>query len=338
MKAFDVKLVQDSALVQCLCTLKRFIKYFVVNSLITMYKSLKESKLIQVEEMFQRPPTPVPPQSSNMDEPLPAYFYFDTMKYSQPFQPQVTSPITPISVPSLLLQFDAAPTRAYPHQQQQVFHQPVMHHQQNYHMPAPFVQHHVPPQATLIQPVPPVQQQPQIQQQQPKKAKKKKKQKPTATITSLPIVQYDAPLEDSIWEEITMYKSDGHRYFREGKHEDALHSYGMALALLPSPNKKQSNKQFADHYGLEAERALLHANRAACFLKIGAFENVIAETTLSLKFEPKHVKSLYRRAYANEQLHYYDAAMRDYEAAIALNGNSNDLQDALVRVRAKLGQ
>src|SRR5690606_31666029 len=42
LRAF--KISYDDKLVQCLCSLKRFVQYFVVNSVVTMYRCLKKAK------------------------------------------------------------------------------------------------------------------------------------------------------------------------------------------------------------------------------------------------------------------------------------------------------
>jgi tetratricopeptide (TPR) repeat protein len=117
---------------------------------------------------------------------------------------------------------------------------------------------------------------------------------------------------------------EGNAHFRSGHFEEAVRAYTVALALLPS------------NYDLENERAILHANRAAAFLKLRAYERVIEETTLCLASEPKHAKSLYRRAFANEMLRNYREAIVDYETALRFNPGSQEIREALGRIRGNL--
>src|SRR5690606_31731716 len=142
-------------------------------------------------------------------------------------------------------------------------------------------------------------------------------------------------------QEINQLKLKGNDYFRQGNYKESLQCYSLALALLPSKNlsdNQQSNQDTIQNgrrvlSPIDIERVLLHANRAAAFLKMESFKEAAAEATLSLQIEPRHVKSLYRRGQANEYLKNYNEARRDYAAALALSPTSTELMDALIRVK-----
>ncbi len=59
-------------------------------------------------------------------------------------------------------------------------------------------------------------------------------------------------------------KEDGNGHFKAGRHEEALACYTKAIKLNP-------------HGG--AETAVYYKNRAACFLKLGKNEEVVADCT-----------------------------------------------------------
>jgi tetratricopeptide (TPR) repeat protein len=149
--------------------------------------------------------------------------------------------------------------------------------------------------------------------QEEKKAHHVKKMKKRIIIT---------PEEEQVpFDDISRLKVEGNTYYRNGHFEEAVRAYTVALALLPNNFD---------------ERAILHANRAAAFLKLRAYERVIEETTHCLASEPKHAKSLFRRAFANEMLQNYQLAIVDYETAYRFNPGSQDIQEALERVRVSM--
>ncbi|XP_048256515.1 protein unc-45 homolog B-like [Haliotis rufescens] len=96
-------------------------------------------------------------------------------------------------------------------------------------------------------------------------------------------------------------KEEGNQLFKDGNIDKALACYTQALELGPLK---------------EAEKSVLHKNRAACFLKKEQYEKVIDEATKSLDLTPNDPKALFRRCQAYEKLDKLDEAFRD--AAIVM--------------------
>ena len=73
--------------------------------------------------------------------------------------------------------------------------------------------------------------------------------------------------------------------------------YEEALQLAPEDAKKQ--------------RAVYHANLAACHLRTKHFEDAVQDSTAALELEPDYVKALLRRAAAYEELDDLEHALAD---------------------------
>ena len=73
--------------------------------------------------------------------------------------------------------------------------------------------------------------------------------------------------------------------------------YEEALRIAPEDAKKQ--------------RAVYHANLAACHLRTKHFEDAVQDSTAALELEPDYVKALLRRAAAYEELDDLEHALAD---------------------------
>ena len=81
---------------------------------------------------------------------------------------------------------------------------------------------------------------------------------------------------------------------------EALSTYEHALTLTPAKG---------------SDRALLHANRAACFLKEHKVSDAIRECSSALEAEPNYERALVRRARAFEMAGKLDLACQDLTLA-----------------------
>ncbi|CAL0324428.1 unnamed protein product [Lupinus luteus] len=113
-------------------------------------------------------------------------------------------------------------------------------------------------------------------------------------------------------------KLEGNKFFGEGKYEEALSQYELALQVAPDvPSSVEV-------------RSICHSNRAVCFLKLGKYEDTIKECAKALELNPVYVKALVRRGEAHEKLEHYDEAIADMKKIIEVDP-SNDQAKKVIR-------
>ncbi|KAG4305591.1 hypothetical protein PORY_001147 [Pneumocystis oryctolagi] len=84
------------------------------------------------------------------------------------------------------------------------------------------------------------------------------------------------------------YKLNGNEMFRQEFFDAAVASYQKALDIS-SPNAK-------------SQRAVYHANIAACYIHQKLWDLAVDACTQALKEDPYYIKALHRRAQANEKI------------------------------------
>ncbi|KAI0004300.1 TPR-like protein [Russula compacta] len=158
-------------------------------------------------------------------------------------------------------------------------------------------------------------------------------------------------------------KQEGNGLFRRGKWNEALQSYRNGLARLPKrksppsppsppatatdssegnppPGEGEATSASAEaeptvHANvdplLEREcvkaRSVLHANIAACHVKLDENEDAVKACTEALQDDPSYVRALQRRAQCNEKIGSWSAlssAKEDYNTLITLLPPSSD--------------
>ncbi|KAI9455856.1 TPR-like protein [Russula earlei] len=145
-------------------------------------------------------------------------------------------------------------------------------------------------------------------------------------------------------------KQEGNDLFRRGKWSEALERYRNGLALLPkrdspppatdeednsrppegeatggaSTETASQNEPIVDlsraHECAKA-RSVLHANIAACHVKLGENGDAVKACTEALQDDPSYAKALQRRAQCNEKIGSWSAlssAKEDYNTLITL--------------------
>lgn len=119
----------------------------------------------------------------------------------------------------------------------------------------------------------------------------------------------------------TELKQAGNECFRRGQYGDATSLYTQAIDALEKSSKKNPE-----------DLGVLYSNRAASYLKDGDCGQCVKDCNRSLELFPFNVKSLLRRAAANEALERYRQAYVDYKTALQVDCNVAAAQDGTNRM------
>ncbi|KAK7338880.1 hypothetical protein VNO77_19514 [Canavalia gladiata] len=115
-------------------------------------------------------------------------------------------------------------------------------------------------------------------------------------------------------------KVEGNKLFVDGKYEEALSQYELALQVAPDmPSSVEI-------------RSICHANRAVCFLKLGKYEDTIKECTKALELNPVYVKALARRGEAREKLENFEEAIADMKKILEIDPSNDQARKAIRRL------
>ncbi|XP_036245489.1 protein unc-45 homolog A isoform X2 [Molothrus ater] len=118
-------------------------------------------------------------------------------------------------------------------------------------------------------------------------------------------------MEESVTAE--QLRARGNALFQAGDHAAALAAYTEALSLSEAPS----------------ERAVLHRNRAACYLKLEDYTKAEADATKAIAVDGRDVKALFRRSQALQQLGRMDQAVSDLQRCLSLEPRNKAFQEAL---------
>ncbi|KAK4337614.1 hypothetical protein RND71_042101 [Anisodus tanguticus] len=116
-------------------------------------------------------------------------------------------------------------------------------------------------------------------------------------------------------------KGEGNTLFKDGLYEEALPKYELALQAA------------ADIPSSTEIRSICHANRAACFSKLGKHKETITECTKALELNPTYIKALVRRAEAHEKLEHFDEAITDMTKILELEPSHDQARRTVVRLK-----
>ncbi|XP_050834688.1 protein unc-45 homolog A isoform X2 [Serinus canaria] len=108
-------------------------------------------------------------------------------------------------------------------------------------------------------------------------------------------------------------RARGNALFQAGDHAAALAAYTEALSLSEAPS----------------ERAVLHRNRAACYLKLEDYTKAEADATKAIEADGRDVKALFRRSQALQQLGRLEQAVSDLQRCLSLEPRNKAFQEAL---------
>ncbi|XP_074693529.1 protein unc-45 homolog A isoform X1 [Strix aluco] len=108
-------------------------------------------------------------------------------------------------------------------------------------------------------------------------------------------------------------REQGNALFQAGDHAAALAAYTEALSLCEA----------------EPERAVLHRNRAACYLKLEDYAKAEADASKAIEADGRDVKALFRRSQALQKLGRLDQAVSDLQRCVSLEPKNKAFQEAL---------
>ncbi|KAM4677165.1 protein unc-45 homolog A [Discoglossus pictus] len=108
-------------------------------------------------------------------------------------------------------------------------------------------------------------------------------------------------------------REEGNKHFKDGDYDAALSCYTKALSL--SDNKKDA--------------AVLHRNRAACYLKLDDYLKAEEDSTKAIEVDGGDVKALFRRSQALEKLGRVDQALLDLQRCLSLEPKNKVFQEAV---------
>ncbi|XP_053128386.1 protein unc-45 homolog A [Hemicordylus capensis] len=121
----------------------------------------------------------------------------------------------------------------------------------------------------------------------------------------------------SVVEEASELRREGNELFQSGRYEEALEAYTRALRLCP-PEPQPC-----------PERALLHRNRAAAYLKREDYVQAERDASKAIEADGRDVKSLFRRSQALQKLGRPDQAVLDLQRCASLEPKNKAFQEAL---------
>mmetsp|Transcript_4489 Transcript_4489/g.5202 ORF Transcript_4489/g.5202 Transcript_4489/m.5202 type:complete len:228 (-) Transcript_4489:34-717(-) len=102
-------------------------------------------------------------------------------------------------------------------------------------------------------------------------------------------------------------KAKGNECFKEKNYLEAIEYYSDALDYAPEEDSFNYSK------------AVYYSNRAACFLYLKRYEEVIDDCTFALELEPRYVKALTRRSQAYEALDELESALEDMNKVVEID-------------------
>jgi stress-induced-phosphoprotein 1 len=114
-------------------------------------------------------------------------------------------------------------------------------------------------------------------------------------------------------------KDEGNAFFKQDKFPEAVAAYTEAIKRNP------------------AEHTVL-SNRAAAYLKLGAYDDALKDAEKCLSICPTFVKAHARKGHAYFWTKQYNRALQAYEEGLRLEPTNQDCLDGLQRTKGKIGE
>lgn len=112
-------------------------------------------------------------------------------------------------------------------------------------------------------------------------------------------------------------KEKGNAAFKEQKYPEAVAHYTEALKRGPSKVNPEAHK--------------LYSNRAACYTKLGAWNEGLKDANECIRLAPDFVKGYSRKGHLQFFMKEFDKAMETYEAGLKYDPESAELKEGLMR-------
>jgi tetratricopeptide (TPR) repeat protein len=137
---------------------------------------------------------------------------------------------------------------------------------------------------------------------------------------------------EEFWEE-------GKVKFRELQYEIALDKFQRGI-YHSDFDELQYNFELMDKHreAVDSIRLPLWLNCAACYIKLKQPKDAIENCDKVLKHDPNHVKALYRRAKAKEELGKDESALEDLDKALKLAKDDQEVLKAALQLRKRIQQ
>lgn len=117
-------------------------------------------------------------------------------------------------------------------------------------------------------------------------------------------------------------KELGNAAFREARYPDAVKHYTEALARGPPGTYPDAHK--------------LLSNRAACYTKLGAWQDGVKDADACIALAPDFVKGYSRKGHLQFFMKEYDKALQTYQAGLAIEPDNAELKDGIARCVAAI--
>jgi peptidylprolyl isomerase len=130
------------------------------------------------------------------------------------------------------------------------------------------------------------------------------------------------PTEAEKLEQAIAFKDQGNAFFREGKYDEARAQYKEARQVVGMFPWRTADAALVQRQA--ALRITILANHLQCVAKQENWREVIKLSAEVFRFDPNHVKTLYRRAQANFKLLNYELAHEDLNRIELLDPTNDD--------------
>ena len=116
-------------------------------------------------------------------------------------------------------------------------------------------------------------------------------------------------------------KSKGNTAFQNREYAQAIAHYTLAIDACGTPEEKEASSS--------SDKAILFANRAAAFLKLGQPEKALDDADAARLLVPTYDKALFRKGLALHALQRYSDALPVLGSALNIEPKNSQIKDAL---------
>eukprot|EP00271_Cylindrocystis_brebissonii_P019227 TRINITY_DN5770_c0_g1_i1.p1 TRINITY_DN5770_c0_g1~~TRINITY_DN5770_c0_g1_i1.p1 ORF type:complete len:174 (-),score=38.40 TRINITY_DN5770_c0_g1_i1:941-1462(-) len=161
--------------------------------------------------------------------------------------------------------------------------------------------------------------------------------KKSGPLTGESVSQRQLALDD-----VENLKVAANKFFTDGKYSQAVIGYSYAIQQLEQviPPEKRAGVATGPPGPLQAAGkvlAVLHCNRAQCYLKMEKFSKALDDAGAAASADPSSFKAWYRKGVALARLGKYYDSLTALKVAIRLDPGSSEAASLLEEMRYKMG-